>query len=83
MAYYLNDTCYSTCPDQYYGDTINGITGLENKCVPCDYKCRKCTNDPLPCQACNPTYYLYQNVCGTSCPTGYFADDPTWSCLDC
>ena len=75
-----NNTCVRTCPAKFYTDTANGTV---NTCQPCDISCLYCTANPSPCSQCNPTYYLYNSVCGSTCPTGYFADNVTWSCLLC
>lgn len=40
--------------------------------------------NPSPCLTCNPGFYLFNSLCGTTCnePT-YFPDNNTWQCLAC
>lgn len=79
-AYLLGTSCLQQCPNNYYESTGNGSV---NTCQPCDPSCLVCTNNPTPCQACNAGYWLFGDACGNTCPTDYFKDNSTWSCLLC
>lgn len=79
-AYLLGTDCLRACPNNYYADTANGTV---NTCQPCDVACMICTGNPTPCTACNPNYWLDGTSCGLTCPTGYFQDNSTWTCLLC
>lgn len=70
----------TTCPVRKYPDTGGGTVNL---CLSCDFTCQTCTANPSPCSLCTPNYYLYQNICSSSCPTDYFPDTATWTCLSC
>ena len=80
MAYLSGNACVTTCPALTYPDTGGGLINI---CLPCDLSCLTCTGSPSPCSSCAPNYYFYQNACNPTCPTGYFADTVTWSCLSC
>jgi len=56
-----------------------------NLCEACNASCYYCTNSPSPCQQCNSGYYLYNQICYDTCPTGLFESNATGSgqCLDC
>ena len=76
--YYLfNNTCISTCPNQYYGNVTSLI------CVSCISPCYTCSNNTF-CLSCSINF-LYNGTCVNSgnCPTSYFADINTLSCLAC
>ena len=79
-AYLLGTSCLQQCPNNYYESTGNGSV---NTCQPCDPSCLVCTNNPTPCQACNAGYWLFGDACVNTCPTDYFKDNSTWSCLLC
>ena len=55
---YLSNSCVSTCPDEYYGDT-NGI------CYPCVNQCNKCPNGK--CTLCKSGFFLNLNNECRSC----------------
>ncbi len=81
-VYYLGGTtCHTVCPAPTYGTTNDG--NGPQQCVGCDASCATCTGSPSPCQSCNPSYYLYNNTCGTTCPTGYIQYASMNLCLDC
>ncbi len=74
-AYYLsNGLCYDPCPAGRYATT--NTTG-DNICADCSSACAICTGNPSPCSKCNTGYYLYNNVCSTTCPSAYIAYDLT------
>ena len=54
-----------------------------NECSLCDESCALCTGDPSPCSKCNDDYFLFEQVCGTSCPTPYVYNRVNWTCEDC
>lgn len=79
-AYLLGTSCLRACPNNYYADTAGGTV---NTCQPCDVACMVCTGNPTPCSVCNPNYWLDGTSCGLTCPTSYFQDNSTWTCLLC
>ena len=79
-AYLMGTDCLKACPNEFYADTANGTL---NTCERCDISCLVCTADPSPCSACNPGWWLMDDACGNTCPTDYFPDNNTWSCLLC
>ncbi len=79
----MNNTCLIDCGIKYYEDN-NGSTSGPNLCFPCNVTCLTCNFNPNYCLSCVPGYYLLNNTCNLTCPEpAYFADNATWSCIDC
>ena len=71
-----NNTCTDRCPLK----TAN----VNNVCLRCqDYNCLFCGKDLSTCYLCNNNYFLYNKTCYRGCPTGYFADSKTKTCVKC
>lgn len=78
---FLNGTaCVANCGNKYFGDTNSGMG--PNVCTLCDPSCLLCSINSTYCSQCAPPNYLYNMTCSTICPTGFFGDNATWSCLD-
>jgi proprotein convertase subtilisin/kexin type 5 len=48
----------------------------------CSQNCLVCTV-ASGCSSCNSSYYLYQGICVSVCPTGTYSNLNTSSCLAC
>ena len=75
-------TCLNYCPHGSWKDTTNHI------CSSCDISCSVCTganNDE--CSSCNSGYFLQPapstSTCLNSCPTGYWGDATSRTCMEC
>jgi hypothetical protein len=69
-------SCVNTCPD--------GFKGLDGKCVPCEDKnCQNCASQPNICEVCNTPYLIYNGICVSTCPNGYYRDEAGKKCLKC
>jgi len=77
----LNNKCIpEPCPAGY---VVNTVT---NTCVPCQVSnCASCPlNDLKTCKSCvSPHLLLNNNQCVTNCPSGYYKDATTQTCLPC
>ncbi|CAD8173047.1 unnamed protein product [Paramecium pentaurelia] len=70
--FYYNQKCYQTCPDGYFGDSIN------KQCSQCKQNCRIC-QDADNCTYCynhytnngQQDYFLFDNQCVAICPINY------------
>ena len=69
--------CLKNCLPSRYNNTVL------NECTPCDSSCESCTGDPSPCSKCNSNYFLFQSVCGNSCPSPLVYNRVNWTCEDC
>jgi proprotein convertase subtilisin/kexin type 5 len=58
--YLLNQICSTSCPINYYTDSIN------NTCTACPNLCATCTS--LSCLTCTLANYFYAGTCYSSCP---------------
>ena len=55
-----------------------------NECLPCLGECYTCNINDSYCFSCDPGFYHYNYSCNTNCTNpDYFADDNTWTCLEC
>jgi len=76
-----NNTCVTTCPDQFYGNTTT------RKCEPCtNPDCLKCPTSPSVCDACIPNNgtWLSLNDCVPTCPISLkYPDNNTFVCESC
>lgn len=72
--------CVSSCPSQFYGDTIT------MSCKPCKLPCLLCSGLTI-CDSCSPDSliktYLIKQSCQTSCPDGTFPNTTTLICQNC
>ena len=80
ITYLYNGYCYAPCPPGFYGTTNSSGANI---CVGCSPACAICTGNPSPCSKCNTGYYLYMNVCSSTCPSGYIPYVGTNECLLC
>ena len=78
-------SCFSQCPENYYGDPgtlkceskINNIfcASYKIKTIGCLSNCKKCQDNTF-CTECITGYYLYQEItssqCVGTCPTKFF-----------
>jgi hypothetical protein len=62
---------------------VGYFSNSSNICQTCQTGCATCTGFPTPCQLCNASYYMYNGACGTTCPTGYWANGTTLNCDQC
>ena len=73
--YVYNLTCLATCPLPLVSNATH--------CIPVPIICpTNCANCPLNnvCHACNRGYFLIDNACYSSCPTGYRLNDAQNGC---
>ena len=84
--YYLNNTCLTTCPNQYYPDSSL------RQCILCTSGCALCFGSGLSsCTQCltvgGTTDYFLQyavpNTCGTGCNAGEYKDTTHLKCKPC
>lgn len=83
--YYINSTCLSTCPNNYYANTTTGL------CVQCDPGCQLCTGSGLlSCSSCqitslNVSYFKVIDItqCTTVCPPGQYPYNLLLQCQYC
>ena len=80
VFYNLNDLCYQTCPDGYYG------VDSTNLCSACHASCSQCfeaANDT--CTACAENKFLQYGTttCVDSCPDGQYENSTARKCLPC
>ncbi|CDW89486.1 UNKNOWN [Stylonychia lemnae] len=77
--YYLDDTCYTQCPEGYYPD--------ENKkqCIKCNSKCASCISETYCTSCIYGPYQLNNGECTyfTCLDTQYRSIRPTLSCFEC
>ena len=84
------NTCLSSCPTGYYGDTE------DNKCKLCYISsdpstdimksCKECLGpSKIQCTSCNPGNYFHSvnNTCLSGCPKGWFANGVASTCDQC
>jgi len=80
---FFNNTCYTTCPDGYFG--------RDGNCVPCSSGCKKCYGENAnQCNDCFsdrvPPVYLYNEQCINKCPANtwpYTLTNGTTVCWEC
>ena len=71
-SYYLNNTCYVTCPS-YYMNT----TSPSRQCASCTSNCLSCPVSTTVCTSCASPYFIFiynssAALCITECPAGYY-----------
>ena len=78
------NSCQSTCPVGYYGDTVTGA------CKLCDISCQTCAGfGPTQCLTCaiNSNLYLQSYIgpssCNSSCPVRKYSYSGNYTCLNC
>jgi hypothetical protein len=79
-AYLLNNSCLTNCPAGYFN--FDNLTLGPTTCESCNNSCAKCSGDLNNCSSCKSGFYLYNNTCITTCPSGYFAVNATNTCND-
>lgn len=67
--------CREVCTDNYYYSFDDAT------CIGCSSECSSCfdTTDDS-CWACNTSYLLYENTCGSSCPSPTLEDNSLNKC---
>ena len=71
-----NSTCWSTCPGGTYLTYTNVI------CEICAMVCATCDVTSTNCTTCAGSYFLV-DTCVTVCPSGFYGDSVTLTCLNC
>lgn len=68
IPFLSKDNCVKVCPDGLYGEKAN------NKCEPCDKKCKSCKTTPKECYSCKNDYlYLKEaKTCDDQCPEKHY-----------
>lgn len=75
ILYYLNQReCLSKCPSLTYAEG--------NVCKVCKFPCLECLATDY-CLTCQSDHYFLQNTCNRVCPSGYFPDPQSQSCIKC
>ena len=85
-AVLFNGSCKASCPEGHYTSLQSTSSNYANtySCQQCSSNCRTCFGDSFyDCWTCNSGYYLYFDMCLTSCPAGYFPDNITMMCQSC
>ncbi len=73
----------SVCPTGAYVSQ-NATTSSDALCSACDMACAQCTGPTRSdCQACNDKSFLFDTICNSTCPLGYFQSNSTRRCLPC
>ena len=75
---WFNYSCLDSCPDGYL--LSNAI------CIPCDSTCQTCASATTNCSSCDhrsPYRFLISNQCYSECPSGFYPDYSTLTCLNC
>ncbi|KCV68148.1 hypothetical protein H696_05414 [Fonticula alba] len=90
--------CHSTCVDcgpAAGGDYVclECLPGLgpdahgadPDQCFPCDGSCAECflSANPGACTKCHPSAWLFGGACVGACPSGFWPDSASGSCLPC
>ena len=80
--------CVSTCPDGYWGDSVNNVCSPCYESNPGDnvQSCKTCSGEgAAKCLTCHigVFYHSVGESCLLSCPTGYFAESATYTCNQC
>ncbi|KRX07487.1 Insulin-like growth factor binding protein, N-terminal [Pseudocohnilembus persalinus] len=74
---HFDNQCYQNCPQGYFNDNTS------KNCQICPTGCYTCS-DLSTCSECIPGYYLHNNNCLLTCPSGYYDNpDPYNSCDPC
>ena len=60
------------CPD--------GTYAKDNICQACDNTCKTCVDTATKCLSCKTNTFLYNNLCPSSCPTGFTLYGGTTCC---
>lgn len=79
-SYLHNSQCVASCPAGTY--PFDNSTLGPTVCSPCNSTCSDCNGDPNNCSGCSNNTFLFNNVCISTCPAGYFSDNATKSCND-
>lgn len=83
--FYLNNSCLTTCPDNYYADVT------QRQCIKCTAGCQSCFSSGLnSCTKCSPlangtSYFLQinQTTCGPLCNPEEYQFILTLQCVAC
>jgi proprotein convertase subtilisin/kexin type 5 len=79
-GYVIDGTrCYLTC-------VTAGTFAVNGICQGCSSACLTCSITHTNCTSCFPnstTPYLQNNNCISVCPSGFYADNSTYSCVKC
>jgi hypothetical protein len=77
---FYNGSCQASCPAGGKLAPLNGV------CSPCDPSCLTCSLTTTNCTSCNltaSTPYLVGSVCLATCPSTYYNESSTGSCISC
>ena len=87
-TYYLNNSCYTTCPSYYTNQTTPSRV-----CVSCPSNCLSCPVSTTVCSQCASPYFIFSynssfSVCVNQCPQLYYKLNQTclacvWPCITC
>ena len=68
--------CVKDCPDTFY-------KAIKDTCLPCHYRCKKCSSDKSKCSICRKGYFLKDNLCVVSCGYKMYGHIQTQNCRSC
>lgn len=68
--------CIRTCPETFY-------KAAKDTCMPCHYRCKKCSSDKNKCYKCREGYFLKDTLCVSSCGYKMYGHIPTQECRSC
>ena len=74
------DRCDNSCPKEHLlkQGSIHPLI-----CEPCESPCVECTGSTSHCSECENHLYLYEGICLSTCPTGYYKEDTVRKCMRC
>lgn len=77
QKYLSQNTCLAACNSSAFSDA-NFI------CYACSSNCLTCSVTAANCTACSASLqYMLSNVCYSTCPSGYYPNLPTNTCIIC
>ena len=74
-----NNQCVNDCPLTYYANYLQNQNVTCQACQPNCINCQSLTS----CISCTNSTYLYEGSCGSTCPSGFYADSTNNSCSAC
>lgn len=91
--YFLDNSCYASCPIGYYPDSSSHCQGMNHLKIKllltllvflyivCHTSCTTCDDSTSEdCTSCSGTLYLSDSTCVSSCPYGYYANTSDSTC---
>lgn len=73
--YFLAATTVNNTNSSVIGCVLNcpsGTISVKSVCLPCPANCKNCAYSTI-CIQCQSGYYLYQGICQSLCPLGFYA----------